>query len=76
MFIYIDLNNIAMEQELIHRLKMIVEDANILLEHLQGGNSLEDPTRYADSGSIHLSNIQIASDLKDDESLSWNSFKK
>lgn len=65
-----------MEKEVIRRLEFIMEDARILLEHLKNGNSLDEPTGYADSGLTHLSNIQIAADLKDEECSTWSSFIK
>ena len=63
-------------QQIKQRLLFIIEDANRLIEHIESGNSMQDPTAFADSGWTHLSNIQIAADPEDTESDQWKSERK
>jgi hypothetical protein len=58
-------------QQIKQRLLFIIEDANRLMQHIESGNSMDDPTAFADSGWNHLSNIQIAADPEDTESDQW-----
>ena len=57
--------------EIKRRLKFIIVDANRLLSHLERGGDMNEFTDYADNGYTHLSNIQIAADLNDNESGAW-----
>jgi hypothetical protein len=63
-------------QQIKQRLLFIIEDANRLIQHIESGNSMQDPTAFADSGWTHLSNIQIAADSQDTESDQWKSERK
>lgn len=58
-------------QQIKQRLLFIIEDANRLLNHIESGNAMDEPTTFADNGWTHLSNIQIAADLEDTESNQW-----
>ncbi len=58
-------------QQIAQRLLFIIEDANRLLNHIESGKAMAEPTAFADNGWTHLSNIQIAADLKDTESDTW-----
>ena len=60
-----------LNEEIVHRMKMIIEDAEKIIEHLNEGKSLKDQARYADDGYTYFSNMLIAMDLNDLESLSW-----
>jgi len=60
-----------LNEEIVHRMKMIIEDAQKIIIHLNEGKSLEDQARDADDGYTYFSNILIAADLNDLESLSW-----
>lgn len=65
------------EQQLEHRLAMILDDLNKVREFIaehQLGELFYKPSKYADWGWTHLNNIEIACDLKSDESLSWKEF--
>ena len=57
--------------EIKHRLLCIIEDASRLLKHLERGGKMDEFTGYAANGHTHLSNITIAADLNDNESLAW-----
>ena len=58
-------------QQIKQRLLFIIEDANRLLNHIESGKALFEPTDFADCAWTHLSNIQIAADLEDTESDTW-----
>jgi len=66
-------------QQLKHRLLMIQDDLNVIKEFIKN-NGLEDifeeKTSYSDSANTHINNIEIASDICDDEALSWKKFSK
>jgi len=70
------LHNIPTEISLLHRMKMIVDDAQVIIDHLESGKSLTDTTKCSDSIYVHLSNIEIAVDLKSKESLTWRKFTR
>jgi hypothetical protein len=63
-------------QEAIHRMNMIIDDANVVLDHFKRGKGISDPTKCADNVHTHLSNIEIAIDLNDNECLTWKKFTK
>ena len=63
-------------KQLIHRLEMVQDDINALLEHLEDGKSMKNQTNYADDGYTHLNNIYIALDMNDNECLEWKKFNK
>lgn len=64
-------------EELTHRLNMIKGDiADIVTFINKEGliSNFEEPTDKADTAWTHISNIEIASDLSDNESLQWKGF--
>jgi|TARA_R110001606_G_scaffold199204_1_gene346853 hypothetical protein len=61
-------------KEMIHRMKMIIDDAQVIIDHLEQGKDMTDKTKCADDGWVHMSNIEIAVDLKDNECLTWKKF--
>ena len=70
------MNKMIKNNELIHRLKMVQDDVLVLLEHLELGNSMDEPTKVNDTnGYTHLYNINIALDILDNECLSWNKYE-
>ena len=64
------------KEALIHRMKMIIDDAKVVIDHYEQGNNFYDKTKCADNVGVHLSNIEIAVDLKDDECLTWKKFTR
>ena len=62
-------------QQLEHRLRMVQDDLNILKRFIseQGLNDVfaTKATATSDSAFSNISNIEIACDLNDKESLSW-----
>ena len=64
------------EKEIIHRMKMIIDDAQVVIEHFEQGEKFEDSTKCADDVWTHLSNIEIAVDLTNKESLTWKKFTR
>lgn len=62
-----------------HRLKCIEEDVKVIANFIER-NHLNDEfkktTGLADEALHHISNIEIACDLKDDASLQWGSLLK
>jgi len=64
------------KEELTHRMKMIIDDAQVIIDHLEQGNAMTDQTKCADDGWTHVSNIEIAVDLKSEESLTWKKFTR
>jgi hypothetical protein len=63
-------------KEMIHRMKMIIDDAKVIIDHLEQGNAMTDQTKCADDGWVHMSNIEIAIDLTSEESLTWKKFTR
>ena len=63
-------------KEMIHRMKMIIDDAKVIIDHLEQGNAMTDQTKCADDGWTHISNIEIAIDLGSTESREWKKFTK
>jgi hypothetical protein len=64
------------EKDLIRRMKLIIDDANVIIEHLEQGKGLENETKHGATIYTHLENISIALDLGRDEHLTWNLFKQ
>jgi hypothetical protein len=67
------------EQKLEHRLAMVLDDVKALLEFIDDSRLMEafdKPTKYTDSALTHISNIEIACDLNDDEPLNWKLYTK
>ena len=60
--------------EMLHRMKMIKDDAQVVIDHIEGNRGMEDPTACADGVYVHLSNIEIAIDLNDSECTTWKEF--
>jgi len=59
------------QEQIKRRLLFIIDDASRLLNHLESGKDMSEFTGFADDGYTHLSNIQIAADLEDNESDVW-----
>ena len=57
-------------------MKMIIDDAQVIIDHLEQGNAMTDQTKCADDGWVHMSNIEIAIDLTSKESLTWKKFTR
>ena len=64
------------DHKLIHRMKMIIDDAQVIIDHLEQGKEMTDKTKCADNVGVHLSNIEIAVDLSSEESLAWKKFTR
>jgi hypothetical protein len=61
----------SIERDLIKRLKLVIEDANLIIEHLEQEKKLMDNTKNGASVYTHLDNISIALDLGSYEHLTW-----
>ena len=59
---------------IIHRMKMIIDDAQVIIDHLESGKGMNEQTKCADDGYTHLSNIEIAIDLENKECIAWKEF--
>ena len=55
---------------------MIIDDAQVIIDHLEQGKEMTDKTKCADNVGVHLSNIEIAIDLSSEESLAWKKFTR
>ena len=55
---------------------MIIDDAYVVLDHFKSGKGISEPTKCADNVHTHLSNIEIAIDLNDNECLTWKKFTR
>ena len=64
------------EKNLIKRLKSIIEDANVIIEHLENGKGIENDSIHGLTIYSHIENISIAIDLNNDESLEWEPYNK
>lgn len=67
------------EQKLEHRLAMILDDVKALVEFLDENRlmeALDKPSKETDSAWTHISNIEIACDLNDDDCLGWKLYTK
>ncbi len=62
--------------DLIHRMKMIIDDAQVVIDHLESGKGMNEQSKYADDGWTHISNIEIAIDLGSTESRDWKEFTR
>jgi len=60
--------------DIIHRMKMIIDDARVIIDHLESGKGMNEQTKCADDGYTHLSNIEIAIDLGNKECIAWKEF--
>ena len=63
------------EEENIHRMEMIIDDAKAVINHIQSNKGLETDTMYGATLETHLENIKIALDMSSDESLTWSLYK-
>lgn len=63
-------------KDLIHRMKMIIDDAQVVIDHLESGKGMNEQSKYADDGWTHISNIEIAIDLGSTESRDWKEFTR
>jgi hypothetical protein len=61
----------TLEKNLIKRLKLIIDDANVIIEHLEKGKGIENDSIHGLTIYSHIKNISIAIDLNNDESLEW-----
>lgn len=64
--------------ELEHRLAMVADDLKAIREFIHGMGldlAFKAKTYHADECWTHISNIEIACDLNDPASLTWNRFK-
>ncbi len=64
------------EPDLIHRMKMIIDDAQVVIDHLESGKGMNEQSKHADDGWTHISNIEIAIDLGSTESKDWKAFTR
>ena len=66
-------------QQLEHRLRMVKDDLGVLLHFIEEQGLQEVFARNTqiagDPAMVNFSNIEIACDLNDDESLSWGMFQ-
>lgn len=62
------------EKNLIKRLKLIIDDANVIIEHLENGKGMENDSIHGMTIYSHIENILIAIDLNNDESLEWEPY--
>ena len=65
-----------MKEDLIHRMKMIIDDAQVVIDHLESGKGMDEQTVHADNGWTHISNIEIAIDLNNRDCMVWREFTK
>ena len=63
-------------KDLIHRMKMIIDDAQVVIDHLESGKGMNEQSKCADNGWTHISNIEIAIDLGSTESREWKEFTR
>ena len=69
-------NSNTNKPDLIHRMKMIIDDAQVVIDHLESGKGMNEQSKYADDGWTHISNIEIAIDLGSTESKDWKAFTR
>ena len=62
--------------DLIHRMKMIIDDAKVVIDHLESNKGMNEQTIHADDAWTHISNIEIAIDLGSTESREWKAFTR
>ena len=62
--------------DLIHRMKMIIDDAQVVIDHLESNKGMNEQTIHADDAWTHISNIEIAIDLGSTESREWKEFTR
>jgi hypothetical protein len=67
------------EQKLEHRLAMVLDDIKALVEFIDENRlmeALDKPSKQTDSAWTHVSNIEIACDLNNDDCLGWVHYTK
>lgn len=64
------------EKKIEHRLKIIIDDASYLLEHLRSGGKMESLTKLGDNPWSLWVNVEIALDLSDDTCYEWKTSKE
>ena len=68
-------NKLDYTKQLEHRLAMVLDDVKALVEFLDENRlmeALDKPSKQTNSAWTHINNIEIACDVNDNESLSWN----
>lgn len=73
------MKKIKKKKEYKHRLKCIEEDVKVVADFILKNNLTDEfkrTTGLADEAWHHISNIEIACDLKDDASLHWGSLRE
>jgi len=55
-------------------MKMIIDDAKVVVDHLESNKGMNEQTIHADDAWTHISNIEIAIDLGSTESREWKEF--
>ena len=63
-------------EQIKQRLLFIIEDATTLMQHIESGKAMDEPTAFADISWTHLYNIKIAADLQDSEAETWRKQRK
>ena len=63
-------------EDLIHRMKLIIDDAQVVIDHLESGKGMDEQTIHSDDAWTHISNIEIAIDLGSTECMEWKEFSK
>jgi hypothetical protein len=63
-------------EELIRRMKLIIDDANVIINHFENGKSMDDDTIHGMTIYSHIENISIALDLSNEESNEWEFYNK
>jgi hypothetical protein len=72
-------NQLNYSQQLEHRLDMIKDDLSRFIEFLDENRIMEimeKETKYNHDAWTHILNIEIACDLKNEESLDWVKYSK
>ena len=57
-------------------MKMIIDDAKVVIDHLESNKGMNEQTIHADDAWTHISNIEIAIDLGSTESRAWKKFTR
>ena len=63
-------------EDLIHRMKMIIDDAQVVIDHLESGKGMYEQTIHSDDAWTHISNIEIAIGLSNRDCMVWKEFTK
>ena len=57
-------------------MKLIIDDAKVVIDHLESNKGMNEQTIHADDAWTHISNIEIAIDLGSTESREWKAFTR